>query len=430
MIRTQKRLFVATLLALQFSGINSFATSSQCISSFVQTAPAAVGIPADLSIFKAATPLKNGGIAPGSKILNQKCSSICWAYGLNELVDQMLLTNTGVAIETSPDHNGFWHFYFQIQNHASYFTRLANKIQSGQISLEDATREAINLMKMRPFSKAAADAGFVVHSGSNEPTALNEAKVIGIVPTALYDRPIVTPEQADDLDASLKNLVSSILSSPVRKTMFGNADADGINTPLFQLMTQKLSPVLNAASTNGRNPYRPNDTFIHTDGKTYTPITFMKSVAQFDPDDFVDVHMTAANQAMVQNAVVASLSLPKPIPVPIGFAIFNQEAFQKSGVASSDIVSKGPVELAGGHLTLIENVRVSGSSFVGVIFKNSWGPQGLNANGTPTLDPNQSGYNGITSGYLKYTIQQDVGPDFLFHISVVNPNSQYSPLLQ
>ena len=156
MIRTQKLLFVVTLVALQFSGLNSFATSSQCISSFVQTAPAAVGIPADLSIFKAATPLKNGGIAPGSKILNQKCSSICWAYGLNELVDQMLLTNTGVAIETSPDHNGFWHFYFQIQNHASYFTRLANRIQSGQISLEDATREAINLMKDTEYGLTAS----------------------------------------------------------------------------------------------------------------------------------------------------------------------------------------------------------------------------------------------------------------------------------
>ncbi len=430
MRKTSKFLSVVAFASISFLALNSFANGDECIDGFVRYSGNASKISADLSSFQKATPLVNGGIAPGSKILNQKYAEICWAYGFNELVDQNLHTNTGVTLETSPDHNGFWHFYFQIKEHPMYFAKLAGRVKRGEISLEEASLEAVLMMRLRPNSRAAAQAEFVVHSGSDEPTALNEAKLIGLVPQTLFDRPITSNNQALTLVASLKDLVGSILNAPNRTSIFNGVDSDGINTPLYQLMTDKLSPVLNASSANKHLPYRPNDQFVHTDGNSYTPLSFMKSVAQFDPNSFVDVQMTSANQKLLESAIQASLTLPKPIPVPVGFAIYNQQGFQSSGVASSDLVLQGQVKLAGGHLVLIENTRTLDAAFAGAVFKNSWDLQGLDANGNQPSNPSLSGYNGITPGYLLYTILQHEPPDFLFHISVVNQNSPFSALLK
>lgn len=438
MQRTAKLLSLSAFLTVQILGQSVFAVGPQCANVFrsgdeqvmhrgaIQFSTGASGTTADVLRLKAAKPLVDGGIYSEEPILNQECVGFCWAYGFAELAQDM----SGGSTIFSPEHSGFWHFYFQIAQHPAYFTNLINRIQSSdplkKMTLEQATDEAILMLSLRPHSRTAAAAKFVVDEGSDEPTALTEAKIVGIIPAQIYSRPIATPDQANQLSLGLKSLVKAILLTKNRSS-FSQKDADGINTPLYQLMVQEIGPAFNAASKDNHAPYRPNEQFTLPDGSTHTPLSYMSDVAKFNPEDWVDVQMTLANIDLVQDAMRTSLTLKHPIPVPTGFAIFgDQQQFQTEGFLSRKFLAGA---LIGGHLTLSKNQLVDGNGVVADMEMNSWGPQGLTANGTVSSDSTQIGFDGLTVDYLKGTILKQEPPDALFHKSILQM-PKYAPLLK
>ncbi len=422
MKRIAKLLSLSALITVQIIGQYSFAGRLECRDIFAKSSRAAVGIGPDLATYEGAKPLVDGGLQPNPPVDDQCDAEICWAHGEAKLAAQKKYKESGKFIPLAPDHSGFWHFYYQVSDHGSYFTRLANRINnpdvSKRISLQQAVDQAVLVMTLRPKSRTATEVGFSVESGSNMPDALSEASKVGMVPFEMYDRPITTIDQADALTKSLKDLVTVILTTPApaRKAMFGQKDADGVNTPLYNLMTDKLAPVLNVSSANKHLPYRPNDKFIF-EGQEYTPLTFMIQQMNFHPEEYPDIQMTAENASLIYEAINASI-VEFEIPVLIGFAIYNQAGFESSGVASADLVQTKPIVLAGGHLTEIINSRIS-QNFFAAVFENSWSEQGRDANGAKPASPAVSGYNGITQGNMAYATQQGEPPDFTFHQSVL-----------
>ena len=426
-MRRTTKLVVAALLSVQFATSSSYAGRNECVAQFTGTLPLSK-LAADFKSFMQATPYVDGGVAPDSPIYNQGRAEICWSYTLKELVRQTLFKITGgkVTAEISPDHNGFWHFYFQIKQHPAYFAKLRERVAAG-MSIADATAEAVALIRDRNNSKAQREAGFVIESGSDEPTALNEAKLIGMVPQEIFNRPITGDQQAADLVAALNNLVSDVIHASPQQIGSVNK-ADGISDGLYSMLVSRVMPVLNENSSSKANALRPNDTFVHTDGNTYTPLSFMTHFAQFDPTAYVDIRMTANNQTMIYAAIQASLDAG--LAIPVGWAVYQQKALEASGVADVDDLQQAPVALNGGHATIIENMKTIGGTIIGFIFKNSWGLIGLTSNGVQSTVVSLLGYFGITPGYLQYGLADGNPPDFLFHSSIVNANSPFAPLLK
>jgi hypothetical protein len=367
----------------------------------------------DLSAFDEGKPLVPGGVVH-IPVGNQRFAEICWAYALKELADSLHFRDTGELVLSSPDHSGFWHIYSQIFAHKSYFARLSRRVASGELSMDQATTQAVKMLHSRPGSLNAKAAGFIVEAGSDEPTALSEAVVFGMVPDTLYDRPITSLSETKSLDNTLKSLVKTILTSPDRSSMFGSTDADGINSALYNLIVQDLQPYMKGSGENNHPPYRPGDKFSYN-GQTYTPADFMSRVLNFDPSKFAMVIATQDNQDLVYQAIQDSLTAPKPVPVVMGFLVLNQKQAEKAGIWSENIFVGQQPQLAGGHDVLIVNAKVDDKGqLLGHIFQNSWGPQGLDANGNQATSAAQAGYNAVTVGYNNFLLGIQQGSDFVF----------------
>jgi hypothetical protein len=366
----------------------------------------------DLALFNSASPLVPGGIFH-VPVENQTCRSICWSFTLNEHADAESKKVTGTLNLTTPDHNGYWHLYFEIFNHKQYFNKLAAKVASGKISEADAITEAERMLRSRPGSRDAQQAGYTLDPGSDESIALTEAKIVGFVPASLFSLPLNTPAQAQNFQKGLNSLLKSILANPRQLQQYSTTDADGINTPLYNLLNQNLQPYLSAGGST-HPPYRPNDTFT-VNGATYTPVTYMTQQMKFDPDAWSMVNLTAQNAPLIRQAIHDSLTGSNPTGVPVGFGLYNQAAFEQGGVLSTDLFATTAPVLAGGHETLIVNGKVDANAQVqGDIFQNSWGAQGLDIDGAQPASPDQSGFNGMTLDYIDFTVQQGEPPQYLF----------------
>lgn len=156
----------------------------------------------------------------------------------------------------------------------------------------------------------------------------------------------------------------------------------------------------------------------------------MTQVMQFDPSQWVQVTMTEQNKPAVLKAIKDSLTGPNPAPVPIGFAVYDQQAAQQAPYTwSADLLkANGQPQLDGGHEILIVNGRTDSSgNVIGVTAQNSWGTGiGNDVNGNPTNVAANSGFFNITTPYLDYTVPNDA-PDFVFSKALVNGNPSLPP---
>ncbi len=429
MRRTTKLLSVTALLTMQFATISAFANGPMCIAAVTGSLPSTTMKP-DLQTFMQGTPLLKGGVDPGSPIFNQRMGEICWSYALKRIVMGWTIKLTGKPDYIAPDHNAFWHNFDQITSHPRYFAEIRKKVAAG-MSIDDAVNMIVKLMKENTSTAEKAAAGFVVEQGSDEPTALTEALKYGMSPAELFDRPITSLQQAADLDAALKRVVAQVISSP--HTSLGNNDSFGISNNLYNLFVKEVVPVLNASvapTQNGQpplNPIRPGQTFTLADGSTHTTSTYMTDYLKMNPKDWNDVRQTSSNLDLIHQAIEASLKAN--FEVAVGWPVFNQKQLEQINAASTDIL-QGQVVLAGGHATVITNQRKIQAQYVGNVMANSWGPQGTDADGNPTGNPEDSGYDIITPGYLIYGLQSGNPSDFLFHNSIVNANSPFASLLK
>lgn len=386
--------------------------------------PVALPPGGDLRAFQDAPVIAKGGVTHGP-ICNQQGAEICWAYTENEFASALLLKNTGKLIQTSPDHSGFWHLYSQVYNNSKYFLNLSERVNQKKISLKTAIAEAKRFLRGRKGFRATPNSGFEIQPGSNEAIALNESANFGMVPNTTFDHPITTPEQGQAFSTALTKLVTTIIKSPNKTSLFGAADADGVNTPLYQLMTQNLQPFYEGSGTGSTHlPYRPSDTFTYN-GNQYTPGTFMTQVMKFDPSQWSQVTLTNKNQTALMQAVHESLAGADPVPVPIGFAVYNQQAAQQAPFTwSVDLFNGQQPHLDGGHEIMIVNGRTDSSGkLIGVTAQNSWGTGiGNDANGNPTNVAADSGFFNITTPYLNFTAQKDP-PDFVLKKSMVGAST-------
>jgi hypothetical protein len=176
-----------------------------------------------------------GGVKPWSKgkVRNQFDEEICWSYTLNEFADK------GGKNNSSPEHNGFWHIYFQFSKHQQYFDQLRKKVRSGKISKRDAIKEVNLMFRLRKGSATARKAGFVVDAGSDETTALLEAGNIGFVDNSLFDHKLRTAKQANDFQAQLSKLITQFLSNDTKLKTYQVTDKYGINDDLYDLLVER-----------------------------------------------------------------------------------------------------------------------------------------------------------------------------------------------
>ena len=301
--------------------------------------------------------------------------------------------------------------------------------------METALTEAVKMLRSRASSGARKETKFQVDPGNEEPIALFEAKTIGFAPQAIFDRPIKTAAQAKQLTAALADVVKTLLAESDKAPFFDGTDTDGINTPLYQLMASKLAPLMKGSSGNNHLPYRPNDKFDYKDPVTgeitqYTPIEFMEKILKFNPDDYVMVTTTEENKELVYEAIHDSLTASIPIPILMGFAVFNQKLGEEQMVWSEDTLTGSvPATLDGGHEVLILNGKINGVEVVGHIFLNSWGFQGFDVNGRPSKDPTVTGFNGITIKYHNLALQQKEASEFVFPKSFLQ-QAKYAALLK
>lgn len=195
------------------------------------------------------------------------------------------------------------------------------------------------------------------------------------------------------------------------------------------------------------HPPMPTDTFEY-EGKTYTPITFMKNYLQFNSDDYQEVAVT---QGPYQNIFdkIAQLGVsmngvtppnwPKPLTgltrdqvldiarssirdnraVPIALLILeDQKLAESSGVLSNANCENGAcTSSVGGHAILMTGMKQKADgSLNAVIIKNSWGDIGLNDHGA------SSTVNGTRGFFL-------VTPDYLASSVSLSPNGGWSVLV-
>lgn len=180
----------------------------------------------------------------------------------------------------------------------------------------------------------------------------------------------------------------------------------------------------------GSHPPGPSTTFVY-EGKTYTPLTFMKEYVGFNPSDYQEVAVADKNFQAAQGSDGAAASDADSTPpsqfkpvtwysddqayetikkviqdqtaVPITYMIFeDQRSAQKSGVFSPDnCVNSSCQMLAGGHAVLATGLKVSANASVDAfIVKNSWDLIGLDDSGQSTADPSKKGFFLITRGYM------------------------------
>jgi hypothetical protein len=430
-----KRVFAT--LTLLFTALPAFATTktTACVTSGMKTAlshpegAAPAPVQGDLNAFNEAVPVIPNGVVD-YPVQDQQCADDCWAWGENGLATAMHQKATGNVVLSSADHSAFWHYYFQIFYHGNYYESLSKKVHAGKMTLQQAVDEAILMMHTLPGSTTARAAGYTLQPGSVESTALWETQKVGLMPASVYSHPITTVKESSALTASLKGLIAQVITNPGQMAQFKTMDPDGINTPLYNLCVKELAPYFQGASAD-HPPFRPGDTFVWN-GSNYTPLSWMANGIGFDPTAWTMVTKTPQNAALIEQAIQESLKAQ--IPVPIGFMIYNQLAAQKAGTWSMDLFANGtkPV-LAGGHEVIISNAKAVGvptGPVQGKVIRNSWGLQGLDANGAQPASPALSGYNGITQAYENFTLQQGEPSNFVFSNAFIAANPQFKTLLQ
>ena len=379
--------------------------------------------PTDLAAFLSGTPILEDGVAPWSSlpVRNQRFAEICWSYSLNEFVDGNAKQVAGNNAITSADHNGFWHLYSEFFNHKAYFDQLRKKVAKGKISKRKAIEQVNLMLRLRKGSTLRKKFGYVMDPpkvekaskskgaaskgppevivGSNESTALMEAPWVGFVPDKNFDHAIKTEKQGNDFQTALNKLIGTFLSDKSKLSEYTTTAADGINDDLYDLMVQNLKSFYGGSSDHP--PYRPNDTFT-VGGKSYTPLTYMKEVLNFDPTDYVEVTMTEKNQdawLAAVNHTMTQKGAKNPKAVPIGIPVYNQPLAEKQGVFSLNTLQKQAI---GGHEILMINLMGdSNGDPNSAISRNSWGEHtGLTIDGKDPKKGSPGGDYGITYPYL------------------------------
>jgi hypothetical protein len=319
---------------------------------------------------------------------NQGSVGFCWAYTLTGLMEGEA-RKQNVSANLSPEYLGFYHMYFQLQKHLSWFETVAQRISSDLRSNADSVVEdAYNRIYVQ-------DRFFKPSEGNDEKIALQEIQISGTVPEEAFKFRVGTDAKETDFENRVKNFVKTNMLDGGKLAQYKSVDQDGINQALFSELSKALKI----------SPPKPNDTFTF-EGRSFTPRTFMTDYMRFDPKAWVELDATSDKQAKAESLIRQVLS--KNIQVPVAFLVFDdtnserqnaQILVEKNGEFSTRFCTDGKcAEPAGAHAVLIVN-----STSDAFVVKNSWGHIGRDDRGGKTSVTSETGFFLLDFSYLAET---------------------------
>ena len=203
-----------------------------------------------------------------SSVQNQGHVGFCWAYTLAGFMEgEAKKENIGVVV--SPEYLGFYHMYFQLQKHLSWFSNQAHHIK--QSDMDAAVDDAYNRIYVQ-------NRFFTPNEGNDEKTALQELEVSGAVPQEVFDFKLGSGTKETDFENSIKSFIKTNMFSDKTLETFKAADSNGISETLYDAFSKALHI----------SPPKPSDSFTFQ-GHSFTPKTFVADYLKFDPSAYVEL---------------------------------------------------------------------------------------------------------------------------------------------
>ena len=325
-------------------------------------------------------------------IRSQGQVGFCWAYTLAGLMEGEAKKDK-INVLLSPEYLGFYHMYFQLQKHLSWFGVVVRHLdQNNQSAFESVTQDAYERIYVR-------DRFYKQGEGNDEALALNELEISGAVPQEVFNFKLGTQIKDQDFELKIKNFIKAKMLVAKNLDSFKTTDGNGMNETLFEALAKSLD----------LTPPKPSDSFTFQ-GKSFTPKTFVTDYLKFDPGAFVQIAVTPAKQQRALNLIRDTLKANDA--VPIGFEVFmdpnpsGDNALKqagKTGDFSNRFCPGGQCkQIDGGHEVLGVNwTEDSKGNVTSIIIKNSWGHQGgRNDRGQETREDSESGFFILESDYL------------------------------
>lgn len=294
-----------------------------------------------------------------------------------------------INVVMSPEYLGFYHMYFQLQKHLSWFIEQAHHIKPG--AMDAAVDDAYNRIYVQSHF-------FTPTEGNDEKTALQELETSGAVPQEVFDFKLGSGTKETDFENAIKNFIKSNMFADKSLETFKTTDCNGISEALYESFSKALHIT----------PPKPGDNFTFQ-GHSFTPRTFVADYLKFDPSAYVEL---PAPQGAAQGALnLIREAMKKNIAVPIGFDVF-EDSFGNSNVfdeakttgefSNKNCPNEKCTQVDGGHEVLGVNWTEDASGNVtALIIKNSWGHRGgRDDRGVKTKDAGDSGFWILEAGYL------------------------------
>ena len=253
---------------------------------------------------------------------NQGPTEDCWAHSECGMAEtEFIQSHPGLTSRVSTEHQQFYHLYSQIKNHLGYFEERAKKIsqirdpKKRAQALKEAVDEAYSLAKSRTGT-SKPDVGWIADVGNDEGLAFKEAAKFGMVPEIRFPGRKNAKNEESSFEAGIKHFILENMYDPKKlKAFHGVNPEDGLNDALFDSLSGRLRRYYAADRSLGqvRVPFRPNQTFKYYNGKTYTPISYMREYLGFQPEGWVALKATReTHQLALQAMAEAMLRTGKP----------------------------------------------------------------------------------------------------------------------
>jgi hypothetical protein len=366
-----------------------------------------------------------------SPVRDQADVGFCWSYSLSGYLEGEALKK-GKKVTLSPEYLALNHLpnlmyeflpLFETVDDAGFFTRLLVRVLVAPLISPEGSVS---------FSESLYDVGS-----------------IGMVPETFFAQKFPFGKGLFGQKVEIHPTLQERITKFVRAKLFTKA-----NVQFYEKNPEAFRK--DFFDGIGIHPPKPTDTFTY-EGKSYTPISFMRDYLEFNPEDYQEIAVMKGEYKSLPDklaeggldmSAMAKQSWPKPLSgysqaealavmqkaladntsVPVTFLVLeDQKLAEQNGVFSNaNCVGGACKKSVGGHAVLATGMKIdasaAGAPVSAVVIKNSWGDIGLNDQGQVSAAAGSKGFFLIARDY--FTSTETISPDNGWSILV---NKRYLP---